>query len=149
VGFDALGRLDYFNDQLRNLTLDYQSYDYLSRLRTIAGSYPQSYDYDNADNLTAINDLKLSYTDPAHPHRLTAVGEGTGFGYDANGNVISRTLGSGTVIRYTYDAKNRYVFYSAAFFSTIWLKTSLIFETVLLARGSLLSGRNTGALLSR
>jgi hypothetical protein len=61
-----------------------------------------SYGYAPNGNLTFKSDIGvLSYTDPAHPHAVTAVG-GSSFGYNAVGNQIKRP-GGGSVSYTPFD----------------------------------------------
>ena len=75
------------------------SYDFLDRLVSVAGVYADNYTYTGIGNIASHNGT--SYTYGSQPHAVTAVGA-TGYGYDANGNMITR--GSDNI---TWDAENR------------------------------------------
>jgi len=47
-----------------------------------------------------------AWGDGSRPWRLVSVSDGTTLGYDANGNVVTRTVG-GVTWRYVYDPENR------------------------------------------
>ncbi len=106
-GFDALGRLETYQGHGLNATY---AYDPLNRLVQVNdATYSQDYAYDPIGNLTRRYTTTLTYPDQGQPrpHAPTAAGDGTTFGYDLNGNLITKTLVSGHVISYTYDAENR------------------------------------------
>jgi YD repeat-containing protein len=52
--------------------------------------------------------VDYSYTDTAHKHAVTGTSNGNTYGYDANGNMTTRTVG-GVTYGLTYDAENRLV----------------------------------------
>jgi len=91
------------------------SYDGLDHLLTAAatggtgGLYNQSFAYYFSDGRMANGPAGTSYgyADTAHPHAVTTVGANS-YGYDLNGNMITRTVGS-TVYVQSYDAENRLV----------------------------------------
>ncbi len=60
---------------------------------------------DALGNLTKRQGQLLIYNTPHRPHAPSAIGSTT-LGYDANGNLISKTLTSTVTISYTYDAEN-------------------------------------------
>ncbi len=111
--FDQLGRLKAYQDGIHSISLDYDQYDPLNRLRHVAGgSYTQLYDYDDLGNLTIRRDgLTLDYTAadsrPHAPGQVISGSDTINLNYDANGNMTTKTLGSSQVITYTYDAENR------------------------------------------
>jgi RHS repeat-associated protein len=127
-----LQRLKYIYDDSGNVTMirDYKNssqrqcfeYDNMNRLvsaftstdgcatydnQTGANPYNRPYDYDAVGNITqkgSLDDYTYGEGD-AGPHAVTSVDD-ISFGYDANGNRITRSEGTNTV-EYTYDADNR------------------------------------------
>ena len=105
--YDANGNLSVVQDNVASETLNY-SYDALDQLTSVSGAYNQSYSYDAASgNLASLAGQTLSYTDTAHPHAATGLGS-QAYSYDANGNMISRQIASGTYTL-SYDAEGRLV----------------------------------------
>ncbi len=106
--YDDVGNLTHAT--YNGLDLIY-GYDELNRLESVSGGDTYSYDYDSLGNLGNKDGLVLDYTAPGSlPH---APGEVTGgeagtvtFGYDDNGNRISKTIG-GQTITFDYDAENQ------------------------------------------
>ena len=110
--YDANGNLTVVQDNVASETLNY-SYDALDRLTSVSGAYSQSYSYDAASgNLASLAGQTLSYTDTAHPHAATGLGSQS-YAYDANGNMISRQIASGTYTL-SYDAEGRLVSIASA-----------------------------------
>jgi RHS repeat-associated protein len=76
------------------------------------GNYNESYGYNSATgNLDAKAGVTLQYTDSNHKHAVTSAG-GNNYTYDANGNMITRTITSGDLAgnyALSYDAENRLV----------------------------------------
>jgi len=115
--FDAVGRLDRWannydqEDEWAGSDWLDMSYDGLNRLDDVDSniiSFQQDYGYDLIGNLTNRNGLGLTYpTGVEPPHLPTSDSQGTTYAYDNNGNMLDRTLSSGTVISYTYDAENQ------------------------------------------
>ncbi|MCP4347378.1 MAG: PQQ-binding-like beta-propeller repeat protein [Desulfobacterales bacterium] len=108
-------RFDYTYDENGNrdsmTTLDgttYYEYDDIDQLVKV--TYPDkrevSYEYDAAGNRISVTDngVTTSYT-TNNMNQYTQVGN-TGYGYDDDGNMDSKTDGSGTTT-YAYDAENR------------------------------------------
>jgi RHS repeat-associated protein len=89
------------------------TYDALSRLTAAAvtggpANYSESYGYSaTTGNLESKGGWTLAYNDPDHVHAVTSAGGNT-YGYDANGNQVTRVIGGST---YTlgYDAESRLV----------------------------------------
>lgn len=50
--------------------------------------------------------MNYSYLDSAHAHALTSLSNGNSYAYDANGNQVTRIIGTDT-FSLTYDAENR------------------------------------------
>jgi len=74
-----------------------------------AGSYPlKVYEYNPAGNLTQFEGTLVAYNDAAHRHAATHVGGAQRYWYDANGDVITRTV-SGVTLTLAYDAENRLI----------------------------------------
>jgi RHS repeat-associated protein len=100
------------------------TYDDLYRLLTASaiggteGTYSETYTYDsNTGNLASKTGMgTYTYGSSDHAHAVTAT-SGKSYGYDANGNQITRVIGS---ITYTlsYDVENRLVSVSWAIGST-------------------------------
>jgi RHS repeat-associated protein len=110
--YDANGNISAVQDAIAGETLNY-SYDALERLTGVSGAYGQSYGYNAASgNLESKAGQTLVYGDAEHPHAATGLG-GNAYAYDANGNMTSRQIASGT---YTlnYDAEGRLVGISGA-----------------------------------
>ncbi len=94
-------------------------YDALDRLvsAVVTGTlgYTQVYTYDAIGNLLGKSDAG-TYTYPTsgvgtvRPHAVTATTNGGSFGYDANGNMVTRVL-SPTTYTLVYDAENRLIQY--------------------------------------
>jgi len=75
----------------------------------LAPAYMQSYSYNAIGNMLSKSDVG-TYTYPAsgansvRPHAVTATTAGWAFGYDANGNMTSRTVPEGTFsLSYTWE----------------------------------------------
>jgi RHS repeat-associated protein len=98
------------------------TYDELDRLEswTLNGGTPETYSYDSAGNLDVKAGVDLTYDDAAHVHAVSSTDNGTlsmpsddnSYGYDANGNMITRDINSGTLAGdyiLSYDAENRLV----------------------------------------
>lgn len=87
------------------------TYQLTSEARTGSINYTQQFAYDPAGNRTQLitNSLTISYTYDAADWLLAERGLRTvDYGWDANGNLITRTEGS-AVTTYTYDAEDRLV----------------------------------------
>ncbi len=68
----------------------------------------ESYTYNGTTgNLTGKAGVTLSYTDSNHDHAVTGAG-GNSYGYDANGNQITRVIGADT-FNLKYKAENQLV----------------------------------------
>ncbi|MCP4536695.1 MAG: PKD domain-containing protein, partial [Chloroflexi bacterium] len=111
-----------------NLDLTY-SYNSLNWLDTVNGTvrgevYDRAYAYDDIGNLTTKNDLALNYDTEAYPQDSNQPAHAPGrvqiqiqggepemidFGYDDNGNRITRLSSSGDLTMYDYDEENRLV----------------------------------------
>jgi RHS repeat-associated protein len=77
------------------------------------GPFDHDYAYDNLHNITSLDGPTYSYgtgntpaDGDAGPHAVTDIGTGLDFGYDDNGNRITKTDGSDTT-GYTYNPENR------------------------------------------
>ena len=109
--FDNMGRLDWWTDNSQGasqwLNPEYDSFNRLDSIGSNVSLFQQNYDYDTIGNLTNRDGLTLTYSPDDRPHLPGADSAGTGYLYDANGNMTSRTLNSGAIISYTYDAENR------------------------------------------
>ncbi len=109
--FDGVGHLDWWQDDSQSASIWLNpAYDSLNRLGEIGSSnelFEQAYSYDDLGNITFRDGLTLTYNLPDRPHLPGEDSAGTSYEYDANGNMTSRTLSSGTIISYTYDAENQ------------------------------------------
>jgi RHS repeat-associated protein len=111
-GYDLVGNITNIYDALSGETQNF-GYDALDRLTSASavdgiGNYSESYAYNSTSgNLETKGNLTLQYLDSNHVHAVTDAG-GNSYQYDANGNQITRIIGSDT---YTliYDAENRLV----------------------------------------
>jgi YD repeat-containing protein len=115
--YDAVGNVLTIKDYKAGGTQTQSfSYDALDRLLTAVasggsgGTYSQkSYSYNAIGNITNFEGTAYYYQDSAHKHAVTHLG-GTSssyqkYWYDANGNQITRKVGSSTY-NLTYDAEN-------------------------------------------
>jgi RHS repeat-associated protein len=119
--FENLQKLSYAYDNAGNITTltdgtnsnQTQSfgYDWLNRLISAStsaegvGQYDHAYTYDAVGNITSLAGNSYTYGDPAHKHAVTAA-FGNTYGYDANGNQTTRTIG-GVSYTFAYDYENR------------------------------------------
>lgn len=102
--YDAVGNLVRTVSN-RDGTTDY-TYDELGRLIGANGpGLATSYTYDTAGNRTTAGSITYSYDVGG---RLTSTSDGTAYGYDAAGNLVSRTR-AGQTTRLTWDSQNRLV----------------------------------------
>jgi RHS repeat-associated protein len=107
--FDA-GDLDWSPTQY--LAYDYDALDRLTDVAPYTAAwqgYTATYAYNVIGNITAWDAYSYGYG--ARPHAVTSVAippypAVKSFGYDANGNLVTRTIGSDTYIL-SYDAENR------------------------------------------
>ena len=112
--YDSVGNITNINDSIWGETQTF-GYDSLYRLTSASATggqanYNETYQYDAATgNLVNKNGLVLNYPSPngARPHAVTSAGSNT-YGYDANGNQITRTI-AGQTVTLAYDAENRLV----------------------------------------
>ena len=89
------------------------TYDFLNRLRTASApavgslpSYSEDYQYDILGNISSRNGQNYLYNGTS-PHAVTAIGSDI-YGYDSNGNMISRKDGIDTYDQ-IFDVENRLV----------------------------------------
>ena len=102
--YDAVGNILGITDALGGETQSY-TYDGLERLMQwkMNGVTQEDYGYDAVTgNLSASGGAALSYGDPSHDHAVTTMGGNT-YGYDANGNQVTRTV-AGVTYTLGYDA---------------------------------------------
>jgi YD repeat-containing protein len=118
--FDSLPDFTYSYDIVGNILsrsyLSYQEgfgYDHLNRLMDVIAindimiDYEHVYTYDELGNIVERDTTKYEQL-AAGPHAVTHVDNEQVFGYDANGNMITRTLG---IDNYTqvFDIQNRLI----------------------------------------
>ncbi len=101
--FDNNGNVRSITDHVNTASQTF-GYDDLNRLDWAQGSYGHiDYDYDAIGNIRQKGDVTFNYAeDGAGPHQMSSDSNGKVFGYDANGNMITR--GQEELI---YDAENR------------------------------------------
>jgi len=101
-GYDPVGNVTRINDVKNDEDVSF-TYDTLDRLIGTSGAYTTTYSYDAIGNITSFEGQVYTYT--ARPHAVEQAGSNS-YGYDDNGNMITRTVGSDTY-ELTYDAENR------------------------------------------
>jgi hypothetical protein len=85
-------------------------YDWLDRLTSAAtsvagtGQYDHTYSYDAIGNITDFDGNSYTY-DTQRPHAV-ATAHSNSYGYDGNGNQVTRTIG-GTTYTQVFDYENR------------------------------------------
>ena len=103
---------DYKAGGIQTQTFEYDDLDRL--VSAVAsggtgGTYAlQNYSYDTNGRLASNAGVTYSYNNPAHVHAVTGTSDGRSYGYDANGNQTTRTVG-GQTYTLSYDAENRLV----------------------------------------
>ncbi len=109
--YDRMGNIEHINDWRPGLWENHDfTYDALDRMLTasansnVYSAYSDSYAYHSNSNIQSKNGQIYGY-DANHPHAVSSAPAGS-YGYDANGNMTSRTLG-GTTYTLAYDAENR------------------------------------------
>src|SRR5258706_905371 len=109
-GYDAVGNISSITDALTTETQAF-GYDALDRLISAnvtngPAPYTETYGYNpTTGNLETKGSLTLDYNNAAHVHAVT---NGNSYLYDANGNQITRTIGTNTY-NLGYDAEGRLV----------------------------------------
>ena len=106
--YDKVGNVAQTLYSVNSETSTY-SYDTLNRLTswTLNGTQ-ETYTYDpNTENLSSKAGATYTY-DPNHAHAVASLTNGNIYTYDANGNMITRIVGSDT-FQLIYDAENRMV----------------------------------------
>lgn len=92
--YDDVGNVDSITDARDVLNTRTMSYDGIGRLTSalFLGVWTQGYDYDDVGNLTHKSTPFGTITQNYSPtnNRLQSVSFGASFGYDANGNVVSK-----------------------------------------------------------
>ncbi|MBF0479019.1 MAG: fibronectin type III domain-containing protein [Candidatus Omnitrophica bacterium] len=108
--YDGVGNIINIADKITGQSKIFV-YDELNRLVQAEGNYGanQSNDilslaYSPGGNITGKDNQNYSYT-PSQPHSVRGVGNDA-FGYDANGNMSTKTSG-GITTTYNYDAENQ------------------------------------------
>jgi len=100
--YDPVGNVTRINDVKNGEDVSF-TYDTLDRLISASGAYTTTYAYDAIGNITSFEGQVYTYT--ARPHAV-AQAESNSYGNDANGNMTTRTVGSGNYAL-TYNAENR------------------------------------------
>jgi RHS repeat-associated protein len=123
--YDAVGNVETILDGNNSNQKQCFSYDNLYRLTKATtyqdtpkgcstqlgnGNYTEDYEYSDDDpnptgNLSSKSGVGDYTYDPTLKHAVTATGNGWSFGYDANGNMITRNVGNAYSL--SYDAENR------------------------------------------
>ena len=91
-------------------------YDTLNRLTswTLNNGQPEIYGYsDTTGNLSSKAGVAYNLYDANHAHAVASLTNGNSYSYDANGNMITRTV-NGQTFNFGYDAENRLVSVSGA-----------------------------------
>lgn len=114
--YDSVGNINTILDSLSTPQTQTFGYDTLDRLISASvtggtnGLYNETYGYNTASgNLETKGISTLTYADSSHKHAVTSAG-GNNYTYDANGNMITRDINSGSLIGdylLAYDAENR------------------------------------------
>ena len=105
--YDAAGNVTQIRDDIAVETSNY-TYDSLNRLTgwTLNNGTPEANGYDpSTGNLNSKATVALTYNPASHPHAAAAY-NGNTYGYDTNGNMVTRVIGSDT-LNLGYDAENR------------------------------------------
>jgi len=106
--YDALGNIIAVEDFVDSATQEFR-YDHLSRL--VEASAPETYGtrmyvYDELGNILEKDGRIYIYGENgAGPHAVTSFSDESGFGYDANGNMITHHSSRGD-FTYRFDAEN-------------------------------------------
>jgi RHS repeat-associated protein len=116
--YDSVGNINTITDSLLGPQTQTFTYDNLDRLLSsnvtggTNGLYSEGYTYNGTTgNLASKNSVNYTYN-ASHKHAVASAGSNS-YGYDANGNMTSRTVG-GQSYTLAYDAENRLVSVSGA-----------------------------------
>ncbi len=110
--YDPVGNISQIQDAVSSETQAF-GYDALNRLTAAAvtngpAPYTETYSYDpSTGNLSAKAGTSYTYS-TNHPHAAQTLSNGNTYQYDANGNMITRSVDTLT-FDLTYDAENRLV----------------------------------------
>ena len=112
--YDSVGNIETITDSLLGPQTQAFQYDELDRLTNsnvtggTNGLYNEGYGYDSSTgNLASKAGVTYTYN-TTHKHAVASLSNGNTYGYDANGNMTSRHVGSQN-FTLTYDAENRLV----------------------------------------
>ncbi len=115
--YDPVGNIDWIKDYKAGGTQTQTfNYDTLDRLKDavasggVGGTYAKEYYTYNTTtgNLATKAGVTYTYGDSDHPHAVTSLSNGNSYGYDDNGNMTDRTIGTSDY-DLVYDAENRLV----------------------------------------
>ncbi len=108
--YDSAGNILSIADNVNTADQTFQ-YDALNRLTQAAGQNygTKTYTYDAIGNIVAKDGKTYFYGGSnGGPHAVTALSDGTTFGYDLNGNMITK-VEAGVTTNYAYDPENRLI----------------------------------------
>ena len=106
--YDATGNITRTQDwKAASTEEEAYTYDALNRLTWASGAYNETYQYNGGGNLTW-NSAQggAYYYSLSKPHAVESTANGASYGYDANGNMTTRTIGVDVYVL-SYDAENR------------------------------------------
>ncbi len=107
--YEFAGNISRIDDAVNSVHSQTFAYDEINRLTSAIGVYGnKDYQYSQIGNIISKDNLTFNYGDNAGPHAVTSLSDGTTFGYDSNGNMISEIRNQGQEAKsYEYDFENR------------------------------------------